>query len=277
MLIDDGKPRNAASRALHGFLTRDGIPPAELRRIARAQLEAYDSVTVMETSVVQATRKGDGFEVQTSAGDTFVGRKLLLAAGVVDALPQIPGFNDLYGVAAFHCPYCDGWEVRDRPLAVYGKGDEKGGGLALEMTLWSKDVVLCTDGRSALSPAYRQRLARSNVAVREERIIRLQPGSGSGTEASLDIVFEHGPALARRALFFNTGRRQASDLAKRLGCAMYETAGCKVDNQFQATGIPGLYIAGDASRDVLQAIVAASEGAQAAIAINTALLEEDLP
>lgn len=277
LLFDDGKPRNAASRALHGFLTRDGIAPAELRRIARAQLEPYDSVTVMEASVVQATRKGNGFAVQTSAGETFIGRKLLLAAGVVDALPQIPGFDDLYGLAVFHCPYCDGWEVRDRPLAVYGKGDEKGAGLALEITLWSKDVVLCTDGRSGLSPAYRQRLASSNVTIREERIIRLQPGSGSGTEASLDIVFEHGPILARRALFFNTGRRQASDLAKRLGCEMYETAGCKVDNQFQAAGVPGLYVAGDASRDVLQAIVAASEGAQAAIAINTALLKEDLP
>lgn len=276
MLFDDGKPRNAASRALHGFLTRDGVPPAELRRIARAQLEPYASVTVIEASVVEATREENGFAVQTGDGETFFARKLLLAAGVVDALPEIPGFEDLYGVAVFHCPYCDGWEVRERPLAVYGKGDDKGGGLALELTLWSDDIVLCTDGPSGLSAAYRQRLARSRVAIREERIIRLQPESRSDTQASLDIVFEHGPPLARRALFFNTGRRQASDLAKRLGCEMYETAGCKVDNQFQAASVPGVYVAGDASRDVLQAIVAASEGAEAAIAINRALLEEDL-
>lgn len=277
MLFDDGKPRNAASRALHGFLTRDGIPPAELRRIARAQLEPYDSITVMEASVVEAARQGNGFAVQTSNGETFIGRKLLLAAGVVDALPEIPGFKELYGAGVFHCPYCDGWEVRDQPLAVYGKGDGKGGGLALEMTLWSGDVVLCTDGPSLLTAAYKERLARCNVPVREERIARLVRRSASADEIPFDIVFARGPPLARRALFFNTGRRQSTNLAERLGCEMYESKGCKIDSQYQAAGVPGLYVAGDASRDVLQAIVAASEGAQAAIAINTALLKEDLP
>jgi thioredoxin reductase len=276
LLFDDGKPRNAVSRALHGFLSRDGIHPAELRRIARTQLEPYESVTLLEATVVEAARTGYGFEVQTSAGDTFHGRKLLLAAGVVDELPKIAGFDDLYGVAAFHCPYCDGWEVRDRPLAVYGKGDRKGGGLALEMTLWSKDVVLCTDGPSGLSQEYRRRLMNHNVLIREERIILLQPGSPSGTEASLDIVFEHGPMLSSRVLFFNTGRRQATDLARRLGSETYETDGCKMNGQFEAAGVHGLYVAGDASRDVLQVIVAAAEGVQAAIAINTALLGEDL-
>lgn len=277
LLFDDGKPRNAASRALHGFLTRDGIPPAELRRIGRAQLMPYDSVTVIEASVVDAARKENGFAVQTSEGETFVARKLLLAAGVVDALPRIPGFDELYGAGVFHCPYCDGWEVRDQPLAVYGRGDDKGGGLALELTLWSRDVVLCTDGPSGLSPACRERLARCGIPIREERILRLDRTSRLATEISFDIVFERGDRLARRALFFNTGRRQSSDLAKRLGCEMYESTGCKINNQYQAAGVPGLYVAGDASRDVLQAIVAASEGAQAAIAINTALLKEDLP
>lgn len=277
LLLDNGRPRNAAARALHGFLTRDGIPPRELRRIGNAQLQAYDSVTVIESTVVGAVRKGSGFEVHTSEGDRFIGRKLLLAAGVIDALPAIPGFEDLYGIAVFHCPYCDGWELRDQPLAVYGRGDDKGGGLALELTLWSRDIVLCTDGPAGLSAACRGRLARQGIPVREERIARLKEGSRPGAEASLHIVFEGAPALVRRALFFNTGRRQSSDLAERLGCDMYDEAGCKVDNQSQAAGVPGFYVAGDASRDVLQAIVAASEGAQAAIAINTALLKEDLP
>lgn len=276
LLFDDGKPRNAASRALHGFLTRDGIPPAELRRIGRAQLASYDSVTVIEASVADAARKGDGFAVQTGAGEGFFARKLLLAAGVIDALPQIEGFRELYGAAVFHCPYCDGWEVRDRPLAVYGRGDDKGGGLALDLTLWSRDVVLCTDGPSELSAPCRERLARYGIPVREERISRLERGNRSGSEVSLEIVFDGAPALARRALFFNTGRRQSTNLAERLGCEMYEVTGCKVDNHYQAAGVPGLYIAGDASRDVLQAVVAAAEGSQAAIAINTALLKEDL-
>ncbi len=277
LVVDNAKPRNAASHALHGFLTRDGIAPAELRRLGRDQIARYRSVTFMDGTVVDAARSNGGFWVQTSDGRRFSTRKLLLASGVVDALPEIEGFEALYGLAVFHCPYCDGWEVRDQPLAVYGKGDDKGGGLALELLIWSADVVLCTDGPSELSPEYRDRLARCSIAVREERIVRLDPRKSSTDEDGLNVLFESGPALPRRALFFNTGRRQSSNLAERLGCKMYDASGCAVDNQRQATNVPGLYVVGDASRDVLQAIVAAAEGAEAAIAINTVLFKEQLP
>lgn len=276
LVFDNGKPRNAASRALHGFLTRDGIAPTELRRIGREQIAKYESVRFIDATVVEAARADGGFWVQTSDGQGFSTRKLLLAAGVVDELPEIEGFEELYGRGVFHCPYCDGWEVRDQPLAVYGRGDDKGGGLALELLLWSRDVVLCTDGPSGLSAAYRDRLARGGIPVREERIARLQPEDESENN-SFDITFEAGPALPRRALFFNTGRHQSTNLAERLGCELYEEAGCRIDDTRQVTTVPGLYVAGDASRDVLQAVVAAAEGVEAAKAINTALLKEDLP
>lgn len=203
LLFDGGKPRNAVSRALHGFLTRDGIAPAELRRIGREQLAPYDSVNFMEATVIDAARSGNGFSVQTSDRESFFARKLLLAAGVIDALPQIEGVKELYGLGVFHCPYCDGWEVRDQPLAVYGRGDDKGGGLALELTLWSRDVVLCTDGPSELSGACRERLARCSIPVREESIFRLEQ-KGRIHEGAFEIIFESGPVLPRRALFFNT-------------------------------------------------------------------------
>lgn len=276
LLFDDGKPRNAVSHAVHGFLSRDGIAPAQLRDIAREQLAPYASVVIDEARVVDAARIESGFSVRTHDGRSFRARKLLLATGVVDALPDQPGFRELYGAAVFHCPYCDGWEMRDQPLAVYGRGDHKGGGLALEMTLWSRDVVLCSDGPAGLSADYRRRLDRHGIAVREERIVRLEVGSSVPYKASFEIVFESGLPLRRAAIFFNTGRRQSTDLAARLGCDMYDPRGCTVDNNQQMTHVPGLYVAGDASRDVLQAIVAAAEGAEAAIGINTALLHEDL-
>lgn len=276
LLFDDAKPRNAVSHALHGFLSRDGIAPDELRAVATAQLATYPSVTLEKGRVVDAARVDGAFSVATLDGRTFQARKLLLAAGVVDELPQQPGFRELYGVGLFHCPYCDGWEMRDRPLAVYGRGDAKGGGLALEMTHWSDDIVLCTDGPSALSDGYRARLARNGVTMREEKILCLEIDSFEPYRAAFDIVFESGPRLHRAGIFFNTGRYQSTDLAARLGCDMYDPKGCKVDNNQQMTHVPGLYVAGDASRDVLQVIVAAAEGAQAAIGINTALLREDL-
>ncbi len=276
LLFDDGKPRNAVSHALHGFLSRDGIPPAQLRVIAREQLAAYPSVRIDEDRVVDAARIDQIFSVTTRDGRNFLARKLLLAAGVIDKLPEQPGFRELYGIGLFHCPYCDGWEMRDQPLAVYGRGDDKGGGLALEMTHWSRDTVLCTDGPSELSADYRQRLEKNGVPVREEKIVRLEVSRNVPYQAAFDIVFDTGPRLRRAAIFFNTGRAQSTDLAARLGCDMYDPEGCKVDNDKQMTHVPGLYVAGDASRDVLQVIVAAAEGAEAAIGINNALLREDL-
>lgn len=276
LLFDDGKPRNAVSHALHGFLTRDGISPAEFLALARRQLDSYKSVLREHARVVDAARTDHGFMVRTDDGRIFRCRKLLLAAGVVDALPEQSGFRELYGIGVFHCPYCDGWEMRGKPLAVYGRGDDKGGGLALEMRLWSKDVVLCSDGPSGLSEGWRRRLHRHGVSIREDVIVRLNIAHAVPYAASFQIEFQTGDPLPRAGLFFNTGRHRSNDIAARLGCNMYDPKGCVVDNKQQMTHVPGLYVAGDASRDVLQVIVAAAEGAQAAIGINTALLHEDL-
>jgi thioredoxin reductase len=152
LVLDAGTPRNAASQALHGFLSRDGIAPSELLRISREQLEKYETIHLLTARVEDGVCAEDGFEVTTANGRRFRGRKLILAMGVVDALPSIEGLRELYGRSVFHCPYCDGWEVRDQPLAVYGQSDALGGGLALELLLWSRDVVMCTDGPSALTP-----------------------------------------------------------------------------------------------------------------------------
>lgn len=274
-VFDDGKPRNAASSAIHGFLGHDGIAPARLLAKALEQLAPYPSVVIDPTCVVDVQRTVQGFAVQTLDGRRFNARTLLLATGVVDELPDIPGFLELYGVGVFHCPYCDGWEIRDQPLAVYGRGDDKGGGLALEMTLWSPDVVLCSDGPSGLSAGCRDRLHRHGIAVREEKIIRLEVTRKVPHEACFAVEFESGPQLVRGALFFNTGSHPSTDFAQRLGCDLHEPTGCVVDRRTQMTAVPGLYVAGDASRDVLQVVVAAAEGAAAAIAINTALLDED--
>ena len=268
LLFDDGNPRNAVSDALYGFLSRDGTAPAELLAIARGQLAAYPSVCIDQDRVVDAMRSDKGFSVTKRDGRIFLARKLLLAAGVVDKIPEQPGFRELYGIGVFHCPYCDGWEMRDQPLAVYGRGDRKGGGLALELTHWSRDTVLCTDGPSELSSHFRQRLDTNGVQLREEKIVCLEISRSVPYQAEFDVVFESGPRLHRAAIFFNTERFQSTDLAARLGCDMYDSKGCKLDNDQQMSTVPGLYLAGDASRDVLQVIVAAAEGAEAAIGIT---------
>ena len=270
VICDDGRPRNAVTRSLHGFLSRDGIEPAEFLRLARAELRPYETVQLRDTKVTDLRSVQRGFEITLSNGDRLQSRKLLLATGVVDDLPEVDGFADFYGRSVFHCPYCDGWEMRDQPLAVYGRG-ENGTGLALELLLWSRDLVLCTDGPSELSEEHSQRLAKYDIAVNENRIARLE-----GNEGSLErILFTNGESLARSGMFFSTGQRQGSELARTVGCEFTEQ-GCVATGEYEKTNIPGLYVAGDASHLAQFVIVAASEGAQAAVAINKELMQEDL-
>ena len=166
LVCDRGGQRNRWTRWQNGFLSRDGINPSDFRRVSREQLAKYDTVEVSDVEVAEVERRGnDGFAAVLADGTRVVSRKLLLATGVLDELPVIPGFEAFYGRSAHHCPYCDGWEWRDQPLAVYGRG-EQGKGMALELTGWSRDLVLCTDGPAELSLHDRKRLARHGIGVR---------------------------------------------------------------------------------------------------------------
>lgn len=270
LVCDAGQQRNAVSRGLHCFLTRDGIEPAEFLHLGREQLRPYETVELRHTEVVDAKRSANSFELTLDNGERVSSRKVLLATGVIDDLPNIEGLSAFYGRSVFHCPYCDGWEMRDQPLAVYGRG-ENGFGLALELTVWSNDLVLCSDGPSELSDQELRRLIEHNISVRKDRISRLD-----GRDGVLEhIVFTNGEMLARRGMFFSTGQRQGSHLPKTLGCEFSEQ-GCVETGDYETTNVPGLYVAGDASRLVQFVIVAASEGAQAAVAINKELMKEDL-
>jgi thioredoxin reductase len=266
LVLDTDQPRNYASHALHGFLTRDGTDPAELRRIGREQLRQYDTVKLAIKRATHARRLRDGFEV-VAGGRRIRCRKLLLASGVIDELPPLAGLEALYGRSVFHCPYCDGWEARDKPLVVYSRS-ANGVGLAIELQVWSDDVVLCTDG-VRLPAKQIERLQQHGVKWFHQRITRLE-----GTRGHLRrVVFADGGVLQRSVMFFSTPQHQASDLAAQLGCT-FTRKGAVRTGEYEASDIPGVYVAGDASKLVQLAIVAAAEGAQAAFAINTDLIRE---
>jgi thioredoxin reductase len=270
LLVDTNRPRNWASRALHGFLTRDGIHPRELRKRGREELEQYETVQLRQIEAKAVRQTTSGFQVTLCDNSRHECRKLLLATGVVDELPEVDGIDEFYGRSVFHCPYCDGWECRDQPIAVYGKKAAHATGLALNLTVWSRDLVVCTDG-VPVSASDATRLAAQRIHVRTERVARLE-----GSRGQLErIVFASGDGIERRFMFFSTGQHHSSDLAAALGC-QFTRKGAVRTGEYEVTNIPGLYVAGDASRLVQLAIVAASEGAQAAFAINTALTAEDL-
>lgn len=269
LICDSGQPRNAASLALHGFLTRDGVPPAELLRLGREQLTPYESVEFRCAEAVDGECREGQFIVRLDDGACHSSRMLLLATGVVDQLPPLPGVEQCYGRSVFHCPYCDGWEVRDQPLAMYKPG---GSGVqsTLNLTAWSRDVALCTDGPARLTDHEREQLARREIPVYEGRIARLEEVAGRLER----IVFTNDESLSRRAMFLNTDFRQRSRLPERMGCVFTDQPVVDTGRR-QTTNIPGLFVAGDASREAQLAIVAAAEGAKAAFAINAALTEAD--
>ena len=218
--------------------------------------------------MVDAEETADGYEVRLEDGYTLQTRHLLLATGIVDALPPVPGIEAFYGRSVFHCPYCDGWENRDKALAVYG-GGSAGCDFALELLGWSRDIVLCTDGEASLDTEQQEKLQRNGVRVLTGRIARL-----AGMDGRLErIEFDDGMAIPRQALFFSPDQGQASPLAEKLGCSI--AGGVVKTAKFQQVH-SRLFVAGDAARSVQLAIVAAAEGAEAAFAINTELLKEGL-
>lgn len=270
LLCDTGTPRSWAAKEMHGFLTRDGIAPAEFRRLAHKELARYPGVVFREAEVTTASRNGRGhFEVTIGKQRRVRCRKLLIATGVFDHLPALGGIEQFFGTSVFQCPYCDGWEVRDAPIAVYGKR-RRGFEMARAMTAWSGNIVLCTDGAAMLSETEKSHLQRNAIPVIEERIERLEGRRGQLRE----IVFRGGRRLARSALFFDTPSSNQSRLAEALGCQFARHGGIKC-GQHEATSVPGVFVAGNIIKDVQLVIVAAAEGTRAAFGINRALTRED--
>jgi thioredoxin reductase len=268
LVCDFGTPRNRCSRALHGYLTRDGIAPFELNELGRRELQKY-GVELRHVGVTGIRCAPDSYIALLADGSEAAGRYLLIATGVVDDLPGISGFLECYGRSVFHCPYCDGWERRDTRLAAFGQG-HAGVGLALGLKTWSADVLLCTNG-TGLNGRAKTRLAAYGISASTEPIAALEHEDGELRA----VRFGNGDRIERDAMFFSTGQHPQSELAITLGCALTERGTVKTGRQSD-TNVPRVFVAGDASRDAQFVVVAAAEGVKAAVAINKALQAQEL-
>jgi thioredoxin reductase len=266
ILFDHGKPRNASSQASHGFLSRDGINPLELLRISKQELEAYN-VPVRHVEIVDAAKE-ENFRVTDENGEDYYCKKLLIATGLKDLLPKIEGINRFYGKSVWHCPYCDGYENRFTKLAAYGY-HKSAVGLALSLTNWSEDIILFTDGQELRAKDYKK-LNLHNVQVIHKKVLKLEGG-----DYLENIVLEDGELIPRNGLFFTTEQYQRSHIAEELGCEFLENNVVETD-KFQQSSVPGLFVAGDAARDVQLLVIAAAEGAKAAVIINKMLQKEEM-
>jgi thioredoxin reductase len=259
LVLDTGQPANSASNGIGGLLAQTRVAPADLRRAGHEQLASFPCVEVRDGEVLDAAAVSDGFAVKVDGG-TVRTRALVLAHGLRYDPPPLPGVEGLWGRSVFHCPFCDGWEVRDLSLAVHGSGPEAARS-ALVVSGWSRDVLLLTDGPARLN-GERSALERAGVRVREEPIRQLVGGDGWLQR----IEFASGPPEHRDALFVRTHRGQPNDIAEALDCEL-TAGGTIVTDAAGRTGVPGIYAAGDAAtesmRSVANALGSGSRVAQA--------------
>lgn len=275
VVVDSGKPRNAPASHLQGFLSRDGMPPAELLAAGREEVAGYGGHLLDGTVARIATRpdSGDGrllFEVSLADGGSLGTRRVLVTTGLRDVLPDVPGVRERWGRDLLHCPYCHGFEVRDQPLGVLG-GTPEAVAHAHLVREWAGDVVLFTHG-TTLTPDQTEGLLARAVGVVEEPVVRLVVEDDRLTGVEL----ASGHVVARTAVFVRPSFVPNDDLLTEVGCVT-DDHGWVVTDGTGLTSVPGVWAAGNAANPRAQVITAAGEGSAAAIAINNDLVEEDIP
>ncbi len=268
LVFDTEQYRNRYSHGIHNYLTRDDILPHDFLQLCHKELEKY-SVQRIRKKVVNAKKnEEDVFAVKDENGTVYYSKKLLIATGLFDTLPGIEGIRELYGKSVFHCPYCDGWEVRDKKIGVYARNKE-GWELALFLKTWSDDISLYTDGKKKVKLFQKEYLDANAIPLISYPISKLQGENGQLQK----IIFKNGEERNCDALFFVNGYMQQCNIAEAFGCEVSKK-GVIVTNRLQQTNIKGLYVAGDASKDMHFVVVAGAEGAKAGVTINKELQKE---
>lgn len=277
LVVDGGRPRNAPASEMHMLLSRDGFAPAELLEIGRKELAAYPSVEVRPGTVVAARGHKNAFDVELADGRRERARRLLLATGQVDEpYAHIDGLRERFGRSVFHCPFCHGWETRDKTLAVITEDPTMATMALYVRSRFSDDVVLCTNGPLDLPDTLVARLAEHDVQHIEKPILTV-----TGERDNLTVRFADGTELARQAIFHRPPSRQHSTLAEELGCVILPDGTVRVDERQQTT-VPGVAAAGDTAKleqlsDATTFVVAgASDGVRAAVWLENDLFGDDM-
>lgn len=269
LIIDSGSPCNKQTPHSHNFLTQDGETPANIASKAKKQVLKYSTVKFIEDKAVNAGKKSNGFEVVTESGRVFSARKLLLATGIYDIMPDIDGFKDCWGITVLHCPYCHGYEVNGENLGILANG-EAAFEMAKFISNWSSKLTLFTNGSSALTSEQTDMLADHNISVVEKEILSIGHEKG----VMRGVIFKDGSMHELRALFYRAAFRQHSDISEKLGCELTPDGYIKI-NEFQGTTVPGVYAAGDNSTMIRSVAIAVSGGMKAGAFMNKEIIMEN--
>jgi thioredoxin reductase len=268
LVVDAGEPRNAPAAHMHGYLSRDGMPPADLLATGRREVDRYGA-QVVAARVCAARRDDRRFELTLTTGDTIAARRVLVATGLRDELPDVPGLRERWAKDVLHCPYCHGYEVRGQALGVLGWSAEAAR-YAQIVRQWSPDVVLFADA-DTLSDDDREQLTARAIGIVEGRVTQVVVED----DALRGLALDDGRFVPRDAVFVPPRFVPADHLLTDLGCEV-DDAGWVHTDATGRTSVPGVWAAGNVRNPRAQVITAAGEGSAAAIALNADLVDEDV-
>lgn len=268
LIIDSGKPCNARTPHSHNFLTQDGKTPAEISTIGKAQVQQYDTVRFYEGVASSAIQTNDGFEVATESADTFYCKKLILATGIKDIMPDIPGFAACWGISVVHCPYCHGYENKGKKTAIMAES-ERAFHLASLVNNLTKDLTLLTNGKTAYSAEQLEKLQKHSIKIIEQEVATIEHEEGRLKH----IVFSDGSKLPFDALYAGPHFIQHSNIPMQLGCELTDMGHIKTDNM-QKTTVNGVFACGDNANMMRSVAGAVSAGNFTGAIVNKELVEE---
>lgn len=269
LIIDNGLPCNWQTPHSHNFLTQDGEKPAEIARKAKEQVLAYPTVSWLEDTAVKGEKTQRGFLITTASGQSVTAKKLILATGIKDILPDMKGFAECWGISVVHCPYCHGYEIRNRKTGILANG-EKALHLASLVCNLTHDLTVLTSGKVDFSPEQLAKLKEHHIKIEESEVVEIEHDNG----VLKNVLFKDGSRAGFDAVYAPVPFEQHSDIAASLGCELTEHDHIKIDH-LQRTSITGVYACGDNSSGMRSVANAVSSGNLTGGMVNKDLTEEE--
>ena len=268
LVIDNGKPCNEQTPHSQNFLTQDGKTPKEISALAKTQVEKYDTIKFYDGKAVSAEKTDFGFEITSENGEKLDSKKLIVATGIRDEVPDIKGFKESWGISLIHCPYCHGYEYRGKKTGVIANGDRGFHIISLVNNL-TKDLTIFTRGKTNFNDQQLEKLEKNNIHIIETEIEELKHQNGMVKS----IILSDGKVLNFEVVYGPSPFTQHSDIAESLGCEMTEMGHIKID-QFQKTNVVGLFACGDNSSAMRSVANAVYTGNAAGAMVNAELVSD---
>lgn len=269
LVIDAGKPCNRQTPHSHNFLTQDGSTPKEISEIAKSQVAKYDSIEFYDGLAVSGKRNNIGFEVTTSKGDVFTAKKLVLATGVKDLMPDIKGFSECWGISVVHCPYCHGYEIRNKKTAIIATG-ERAFHLASLVNNLTQEITIITSGSKDFEVKQLEKLKQHDIQIIEKEISAIEHHNGQMEK----IVFKDGSTEYFESAYASIPFEQNSNIPQELGCKITENGHIEV-NFMQKTSEDGIFACGDNSTMMRSVSMAVNSGTITGAMVNHELSQEN--